>query len=261
MTDLEHRLRAALAAAAEPPPAGLLEGIRRRHRRHLLRLRAGGAGAAAVILVTGSLVAHGALAGPGNSGSGRSASAPAATGAGSGFGPLSTTGPATAAPGTVLRDCQSSNGGTLGRNWQRQSVQVGPVWFIYGRLANTHPTGKQLPSGKVSASAMVIAVKNGQTAVVTAAPRVAARFRFLSGFNNSDVYSLREGAPGLTLAGCPKQPADSGIPQSYAPGLTMFWQGYLTDLTGCVPLQVQARPGATPLPVLLRLAGGACQAG
>jgi hypothetical protein len=260
MTDLERRLRAALASAAGPPPSGLMDGIRRRHRRYLRRLRAGCATAAAAVLVAGTLAAHSALTGP--AGSGQAGSGPAGSGPTSsdhgGPGAVVVSPSQPAAPGTVLRDCQSSNFGTLGANWKSQSVHVGPVWFIYGRLADTHPGSRQLAGGKLPASAMIIAVGNGRTAVVTVAPRTADAFRFLPGFNNSNVYTLHEGAPGLTLSGCPKGPAGTHIPASHAPGLTMFWQGYITDLTGCLPLQVQALPGGQRVSVTLRMLGGSC---
>ena len=63
---------------------------------------------------------------------------------------------------------------------------------------------------------MVIAVDNGHTAVVSAAPQTRGRFRFLAGFNTGGKpYTLAEGAPGLTLAGLPAGPGrdrDPGEP-------------------------------------------------
>jgi len=60
----------------------------------------------------------------------------------------------------------------------------------------------------VRASGMVIAVENGHTAVVSAAPELGGRFRFLADFNSAgQPYTLAEGAPGLTLAGCAAGPA------------------------------------------------------
>jgi hypothetical protein len=255
MTDLESRLRDAMAAAAGPPPGGLMNGIQRRHRRYLLRLRAACAVTAAVVLAGGSLAARSALSGPAGSGPAAGGNQPAAPVVIPSASP--TSGPA-AAPGTVLRDCQNSTGGSVSANWKSQSVHAGPVWFIFGRLADSHPVSKHLPGGKLTASAMAIAVSNGATAVVTVAPRAAGDFRFLDGFNNSDVYTLRAGEPGLTLVGCPKGQPGQDIPAGYAPGLTMSWQGYITDLTGCVPLQVQALPGGQKTSVTLRLAGGSC---
>ena len=96
---------------------------------------------------------------------------------------------------------------------------------------------------------MVIAIDNGHTAVVSAAPQIRGRFRFLAGFNASGrPYTLAEGAPGLTLAAGPA-PAGTGIPETYAPGLTMFWEGYVTDLRGCIPLEVRSRSASTPIRV------------
>ena len=98
---------------------------------------------------------------------------------------------------------------------------------------------------------MIIAVANGHTAVVSAAPQTRGRFRFLAGFNpDGKPYTLAEGAPGLTLAGCPPAPARStGLPEADAPGLTMFWQGYVTGLRGCIPLDVRSPAASRPIRV------------
>jgi hypothetical protein len=251
MTDLERRLRAAMAASAGPAPAGLLDGIHRRHRRHHRRIALA---CAAIVAfgVAGTLITRGVLAGSGAAGPPAAAGPaviPSAT-------PSST---ATGAPGTVLRDCQSSNGGTLGSGWKAQSIHAGPVWFIYERPRGTVSPGHRLPTGKVRASAMVIAVENGRTAVVTAAAEPGGRFRFLAGFNSGgQPYTLAEGAPGLTVAGCPAGPAGTRIPEIYAPGLTMFWEGYVTDLRGCIPVQVRASTASQPIRVTLAAGDGRC---
>jgi hypothetical protein len=255
MTDLERRLRAAMAASAGPAPAGLLDGIHRRHRRHNRRIAV--ACAAIVALgVAGTLITRGVLASP--AGTGPPAAGPVATGPAviPSATPSST---ATGAPGTVLRDCQSSDGGTLGRGWKAQSIHAGPVWFMYERPRGTVPPGHRLSTGKVRGSGMVIAVENGHTAVVSAAPELGGRFRFLASFNSGgQPYTLAEGAPGLTLAGCPAGPAGTRIPEIYAPGLTLFWEGYVTDLRGCVPVQVRASPASQPIRVTLAAGGGRC---
>jgi hypothetical protein len=253
MTDFEHRLRAAMAAAAEPAPAGLLDGIHRRHRRHVRRV-ATACVAVVAIGIAGTLVTRGILtAGP--AGRGPGGTGPAATGpaVGPAAVPSST---ATGAPGTVLRDCQSNNGGTLGADWKAQSVHAGPVWFIYARPATPSPSHR-LAVGKTRASAMVIAVRDGRTAVVTAAPSLGGRFRFLASFNNSGTpYTLSEGAPGIILAGCPAGAAGTHIPAGYAPGLTMFWEGFVTDLRGCIPLEVRASSDSHPVRVTIATDGG-----
>lgn len=256
MTDFERRLRAAMAAAAEPAPAGLLDGIHRRHRRHVRRV-ATACVAVVAVGVAGTLVTHGILAagpaGPGPGGAGPAATGPAVSPAAV---PSSTP---TAAPGTVLRDCQSNNFGTLSSDWKAHSVHAGPVWFIYVRPGSTPSPSHRLAIGKTHASAMIIAVRNGRTAVVTAAPALGGRFRFLAGFNNSGTpYTLSEGAPGLTLAGCPASPAATHVPASDAPGLTMFWEGYVTDVRGCIPVEVRAAPGSPPTRVTLAAGNGGC---
>jgi hypothetical protein len=243
MTDFERWLRTAMAAATEPPPAGLLEGIRRRHRRHLRRVGAACLAAVAVVAIAVPLATRGIVSGSTTAAATR---------------PAAPTGTPTAAPGTVLRDCQSNNNGTLGPNWKATSVHAGQVWFIYMRPENA-PSSQRLATGKLTASGMVIAVSNGRTAVVTDAPATKGRFRFLASFNNAGIpYTLAEGALGLTLAGCPAGPAGTDIPASYAPGLTLFWEGYVTDLRGCIPLEVRTSPAQQPIRITLPSPDGGC---
>jgi len=260
MTEFERRLRAAVAAAAEPSPAGLLEAIRRRHRRHVRRVGAACVGAVAAVAIAVPLVTHGLLTGPAGRGPGGSlpaASSPARLPgrSASALPPV----PPPALPGTVRRDCANNNNGTLGRNWKAQSLHAGPVWFIYVRSNRARSSRSRLTTGQPAASAMVIAVRNGHTATVTDGPAAAKRFRFLAGFNgNQRTYTMAEGAPNLFLSGCPVSPVGSHIPESYAPGLTMFWQGYVTDLRGCVPLEVYGSLGAPPIRVTVPAGGATC---
>ena len=126
-----------------------------------------------------------------------------------------------------------------------------------GSTPATPSPSHRLAVGKTRASAMVIAVRDGRTAVVTAAPSLGGRFRFLASFNNSGTpYTLSEGAPGIILAGCPAGPAGTHIPAGYAPGLTMFWEGFVTDLRGCIPLEVRASSGSHPVRVTIATDGG-----
>ncbi len=255
MTDFERWLRAAMATAAEPPPAGLLDGVRRRHRRHVRRVGAACVAAVAAVGIAAPLVTKGIQAGPAGTGPARSAaSSPPVT-----ISPTVPTSPPRTAPGTVLRDCQSNNNGTLGSNWKADSVHAGPVWFIYARPRNNPPPGQRLTTGKLTASAMVIAVSNGRAAIVTVASAAGGDFRFLASFHsNGEPYTLAEGGGRLKLVGCPAGPAGTGIPASYAPGLTMFWQGYVTDLRGCIPLEVRTSPASPPIRVALPAADGGC---
>jgi Sigma-70 region 2 len=244
------------AAVAEPAPAGLLDGVHRRHRRHVRRVATACVAVAAVV-IAGTLVTHGILAtGPAGGGSGGTGPAAASPAASPAAVPSST---ATSAPGTVLRDCQSNNFGTLGSDWKAHSVHAGPVWFIYVRPGSTPSPSHRPAAGKTRVSAMIIAVRNGHTAAVTAAPSLGGRFRFLAGFNDSGApYTLSQGAPRLTLAGCPASQVGHHIPAGDAPGLTMFWEGFITDLRGCIPLEVRASPGSHPVRVTIAATGGGC---
>ena len=248
-----------MRAAAEPPPGSLMAAIRRRHRRHVWRLGtacvAAAAAGIAVPLSThevsgGSAGRVAGGAGPAPAGGSLSASAGPAV-----VMPLATPTPVpTAAPGTVLRDCQNNNNGTLSPDWKAQSIHAGPVWFIFARGSKSFPRAQRLARGLVSAGAFVIAVSNGRTAIVTDTRAAARRFRFLAGFTGSSAYRMRVGEPGLTLVGCPPGPTGTDIPESYAPGLTMFWQGYVNNLGSCIPLEVRTPSARQPIRVTL---GGA----
>ncbi len=80
----------------------------------------------------------------------------------------------------------------------------------------------------------------------------------MAGHERGVPYTLSEGAPGITLAGCPASPVGHHIPASYAPGLTMFWEGYVTDLRGCIPVEVRTSPGSPPIRVTLAAGNGGC---
>ncbi len=252
-----------MAAADEPAPAGLIGAIRRRHRRHVWRLGTACAAGVAAVAVAAPLITNG-MAGPacpGPAGPGPAGSGPAAPATSPAVVvPTATpTAVPTAAPGTVLRDCQNNNNGTLSSDWKTQSIHAGPVWFIFARGGKAFPRGQRLARGLVTAGAFVVAVSNGRTAIVTDAPAVAGRFRFLAGFTGSNAYRERVGEPGLTLVGCPPYPTGTNIPESYAPGLTMFWQGFVNSLGGCIPLEVRTPSARRPIRVALGAAtNGTC---
>lgn len=266
MSDFERRLREAMTAAAEPPPGGLMAAIRRRHRRHVWRLRTACVAAVAAVGIAVPLITHGVTGG--SAGSGPAGGGPAAPATSPAVVmPTATPTPVpTAAPGTVLRDCQNSEGGTVSSNWKAQSIHAGPVWFMFARGSHSWPVSRRLAGGQVTPSALVIAVANGHRAIVTDAPAAGSRFRFLASMSGSTVAGglpppggsqnlgpavPHVGAPGVTLVGCPASPVGTGIPESYAAGLTLFWQGYVNEVGGCVPLEVRTAPGRQPIRVNL----------
>jgi hypothetical protein len=154
------------------------------------------------------------------------------------FGP-----PVSGAAGTVLRECADANNGDLSKDWRAQSVRAGPVWFVFASSRGGWPVSRRLAHGRVAGQAAVIAIQAGQRAVVRVTGPARTRFRFLPGFNSTNVYRRRSGLPGLTLGGCPSL-------------FTMFWQGYIS--TGrCVPLVVQALPHGRP--VHITLSGRPCR--
>jgi hypothetical protein len=248
MDDLERRLRAAMTGASEPPPPGLLAGVRRRHARHVRRVGAGCVAVVAVIAAAIPSVEHALTPG-------RGPVTPVLPAVGSAPAP----GP-TAAAGTGLRDCQSNNNGQVSSGWRAQSVHAGPVWFIFARSRGAWPAGHRLADGQLTGGGAVIAIQNGSSAVIWVAPSARAHFRFLTSFKSQDRYTLRDGWAGLTVVGCPAGPVGTGIPAAYAPGLTMFWEGYVSDATRCLPLEVRRLPAGKPVRVTLS-GGGTCRAG
>jgi hypothetical protein len=272
MDDLERRLRAAMSGAAGPPPAGLMTGIRRRHRRHLIRVVAGVAAALAALALVAPPAAHAlrsAERGPGPAVGGQSTASPCPSVFRNSFGCARYAGPTGApspqvcpvfcgppasgvhaAPGTMLRDCQSGNGGNQEiTGYRSRSVRAGPVWFVWARTPNRHWTpGKALGHGQWQAGAGPIAVRAGATAVVRVAPAGRSRFQFLRTFNSTDRYRPRPGPDGITFAACPA---------SYMGPVTVFWVPYLDTGLSCVPLEVSVA-GRRPVRVGLSASGGTC---
>ena len=277
MNEFERRLRAAMSAAGGPPPAGLMEGIRRRHRRHLLRVGAGCVAVAAALALAAPSATHAlrsAIAGGSGPTVGRSAtprSCPTAPGTSASFGCSRRVGPgpvtsspaqvcpvfcgpppssARAAPGTVLRNCNSGGGAPEIVGYRARSVRAGPVWFVWADQKGSWSASPPLSHGQVRAVGVPVAVRAGATAVVRVAPSARSRFRFLWTFNNSDRYRMRGGTSGITFAACPA---------SYMGPVTVFWIGYLNDGLSCVPFEVSV-PGHRPARVALSVNGGVCAA-
>lgn len=236
MSDIEDRLRQAMAAADRPAPAGLLQGIRRRHRRHLWRAGLVWMIAVAVSAAATPSIAHAlwSTRPPASHAGSRLVltGQPAATGSTAcpGLcGPPPSAG--RAAPGTVLRDCASENYSDLsGSNWQARSVRAGPLWFVYARSGLTQ----------------IIAVRAGQTVVVRVAPRARSRFLFLPSANASP----RQGRPGATFAACS---------ESEMGPITLWWIGYVNHGLRCVPFQVQTLAARHPLQVVVPVGRTSCK--
>jgi hypothetical protein len=246
-----------------------MAGIRRRHRRHLLRVGAGCIAVVAALALAAPPVTH-ALRSALHAASTAPAagrpcpSMPASVDCSRHGGPNAATsgpsqvcpvfcGPPTssvrAAPGTILRDCQSNNGGEPEiAGYRARSVRAGPVWFVWGKQRGYWPVSKDLGNGQVSAVGVPMAVQAGASAVVRVAPGALARFRFLSTFNTADKYRLRQGRSGITFAACPA---------SYLGPVTVFWIGYLNGGLSCVPFQVSVA-GERPVQVALSASGGVC---
>lgn len=233
MDDLERWLRAAMQDAAQDPPATLLSGIWRRRRRHMRRV-----GVSSVAALAAVAVAVPSVLAASRTGSARP-SRPAA----------SITTPPGAAPGTELLKCgdysdRGISGGQLSAHWKSASIQAGPVWFISARTGGWG-SSKRLADGRFrDVGGPVIAVRNGTTVEITTPKADRSRFRFLTHAAPPGRYTLGDGVPGLTVVGCPYQHIPPGIPESYAPGLTLFYLplGYVTNLTGCLPLEMAAPP-------------------
>ena len=152
-----------------------------------------------------------------------------------------------AAPGSELLKCgmytiRGIAGGELSPHWKSSSIQVGPVWFI-GARNGAWRSSRRLPAGNcMPVAGDILAVRNGTTAEITT-PQ-PARFRFVTSQSGSGRYTLRDGFAGATLAGCPRYRMPHEIPEAYAAELTIFYLplGYVTDLKGCLPVQVRMPP-------------------
>lgn len=228
MDDLERWLRATMQSATQDPPRNLLTGVWRRRRTHLRRVGAGGAAAMAAIAIAVPSVLASTTGGPRTG----SAAGPATPGS---------------APGSELLKCgtysdRGISGGELSARWKAASIQAGPVWFVYARDGSWR-SSHRLPDGRLrDVAGVVLAVRNGSTAEITTAR--PGRFRFLTSRNASSIYRLHDGVAGITLVGCQSYLVPHGIPEGYAAGLTLFYLplGYVTDLTGCLPMQIRTPP-------------------
>ena len=236
-------------AADRAAGADLLEAVRGRRVQYARRRLVTGWAAGAVVLVAAVVVAAVAWpAGPRPSASRPSASRPApsssssplisaVSGLGSVPGPTPVGPAAPRVPGTVLRDCRTTNGGQFSGPWRAQSVHAGPVWFIFGREPGAWAMQYPVMHGRVATGAGAIAIAAGRRAVVRVVGPWRVRFHFLAAFTGSNGYTWHDGEPGLTLGGCPGE-------------LTIFWEGYITTLK-CVPLVVQPLPHGRPVRIAL----------
>lgn len=250
MTDFEGRLRAAMEATvdSEQPPGNLVEMIRRRHRRHTARLAVAGiavlaAAAAAVPPAGAALLGGGAAAThaatraasptPGTHAS-RSAPVPhAASGTGQYYG------------------CDSQTDGGLGPHWRRGSTQAGPLWFINKGIA---PSFKfHNPDGSLKAVPIIVMLRDNTTARVRPSGAGTRYFRFLSGFNSTNHYTLRDGEAGATFVGC------SGQNSMHGSAFTEFYLGIIVAGPRCITLEVRTPASKRPVPATLSF--GKCRTG
>jgi hypothetical protein len=134
------------------------------------------------------------------------------------------------------------SGGELSAQWKAASIQAGPVWFVYARNGSWL-SSRRLPDGRLrDVAGVIIAVRNGSTAEITTAQ--PGRFRFMTSSSSSGTYTLRDGVAGITVVGCRRYEVPPGIPEADAAGLTLFYLplGYVTDRTGCLPMQIRTPP-------------------
>ncbi len=233
MDDLERWLRSAMRAVHQEPSPNLLAGIWRRRRRRLRRLTTCGAVATAAVAIAVPSVLYSAQRGAAHAGR------PVA-----GY-----TSPVGAAPGSELLKCgtysdRGISGGELSAHWKSVSVAAGPVWFVYADNGMWRPS-QRLPDGRLSdVAGLVLAVRNGTTVEITTPSADQSRLRFVTRRTSSGTYTLRGGVPALTLVACARYAAAPGTPESYAAGLTLFYLplGYVSDLGGCLPMEVATPP-------------------
>jgi hypothetical protein len=228
MDDLERWLRATMAAATQEPPRDLLAGVWRRRRLHQRQIGASSVAAvAAIAIVVPSVLLSTAGDHPSNS------AASATT--------------LRAAPGSELLRCgiysgRGISGGELSARWKAVSIQAGQVWFVDAR-DGAWRSSVPLPGGRLrDVPGIILAVRNGTAEEITT-PQ-SGRFRFVTRHAAHGSYTMRDGVAGVTLVGCASYPIPRGMPEAMAAGLTLFYLplGYVTDLTGCLPVQVRTPP-------------------
>jgi hypothetical protein len=235
MTDFEDRLRAAMASsvAGEYPPADLVARVRRRHRRHNIRL--GVAWAAAAVAVAAVIPqARSALLTGGTNPSARPSSAA----------------PAAAPPGQYY-GCTAQTYGALPGNWRQGAAHAGPLWIINAGIAADFSFRN--PNGTLKAVPLIVMLQGQTTASVTPTAAGLPYLRFLPDFNDTDQYTLREGHPGATFAGCP---AGSS---SYGGGFTEFYVGVVVAGPRCISMDVQTPASRQPSHLTLQF--GHCAPG
>lgn len=265
MDEIEQALRTAMTQSAEQWAAGqrvdhmwsarLMAGIRRRRRRHRVRAVTTGVAALAAITIAVPPVTHALW---GNQTSGQSSAAQQHRSVSPSPYTCDTYCPPPAsgvqpAPGTLLRDCTSQNFSDMsGSNWQRHSVRVGPIWFVWARDRGYWPASRMLGGDVLAGVGVPVIVAASAVVVVRIAPVDQARFKFLDGFNDTDRYTIATspGASGVTFVGCPA---------GYMGPTTDFWVGYLDAGLTCIPLTVQT-PGHPAVRVGISTRGGVCQA-
>jgi hypothetical protein len=230
VSDFEKRLTFALHAAVEEaqPPARLMELIRQRHRRHRIRVSVTGA---AVIAVIGLAVP---VAVPALSG-GAGPAAPAGSRA------RSSSLSAGPQPGTVLQNCGDQIAGGYSTNWERQSIHVGPLWFVDAHPLQASRNGSSpLPFGNLP----VNEIDNNYAWVKVVGP-ARNYFRFLANtdFKADGSYTLSDGQLGITFAACP----DGRELGTYYPGITQFWLGFvIAKVPACLTLDIWTRTSKRP---------------
>ena len=254
--DLDHLERMAAATVGRPGEPGawsaadLLAAVDSKRGQHGRRLVACGVAGMLVLAAAAWPVSSALLSGHPPRGwhlsisASRSPLISAVSGLGSVPGPSPVGPPVPRAPGTVLRECADANNGVLSYRWREGSLPAGPVWFVDGKSSGAWPVSHRLTRGRMAARAGIIAIRASQRAVVRVAGPARTRFHFLPGFRTSDIYSLRDGQPGLTLGGCPGE-------------FTMYWQGYISTVS-CVPLVVRQLPHGRPVHVTLSATSAPC---
>jgi hypothetical protein len=254
--DLDRLERMAAATVGRPGQPGawsaadLLAAVDRKRGQHGRRLVACGVAGVLVVAAAAWPVTSALLSSHPPRGShlaisaSRSPLISAVSGLGSVPGPSPVGPPVPRAPGTVLRECADANNGVLSYHWRQDSLHAGPVWFVDGKSLGAWPVSHRLAHGRMAGGAGIVAIPASQRAVVRVIGPARTRFHFLPGFRATDIYTMRDGQPGMTVGGCP------GV-------FTMFWQGYISTAR-CVPLAVRLLPHGRPVHVTLSATGGRC---
>jgi hypothetical protein len=151
----------------------------------------------------------------------------------------------------MLLTCSDANWGQLQPNWRSVSLNVGPVWFVFGRQDGyVHDSTFRMPGhssyrpGSRSDHVMIVEIADGATVTMKPAPAAGKYFHFVDGFNGPTPNALPRGDTGYTFTACPR---DDAGPNG---NVTDFYLGFSITAGRVAPVDIWPSPDASPIRVI-----------